>query len=79
MGEDDIDIFQTQSLQGRFSALNNTKFVNQYAIGVDRSETYCFLESPVSLGPASVPKKILVVMMRSERRMSSSRMARPLT
>ena len=41
--------------------------------------THCLRDRPVSLGPLRVPKKILVVMIRSVRRRLSSRITRPLS
>ena len=81
MSKNHVDIVKSETLERGFRTLDDATNMHVESMDLNRATenfTYCLRERPMSFGPLRVPKKILVVMMRSERRKLSSLITRPL-
>ena len=79
--KDDINIFQTQSLEGLPRSLYDTTYGDCWSAGVNQKSkavAHCLRDRPMSFGPFLTPQNSFVVMIRSERRKFSSLITRPL-
>ena len=78
VSKDNVHVSHLQPLQRFFRSLDDAGRSKIHSMGAKDIKTYCLRDKPVSFGPDRVPKKILVVIIRSVRRRSRSWIARPL-